>query len=105
MYEFVYSLLPSSTAIIAACCLLLGVFVGFLLCSMLVVGSRTDYAMEHEAAYLQALKQHGAPVAWRFRICDGAKWIYTDEERRVQLVPDHWQLQSLALITNVTAIE
>lgn len=101
MYEFINSLPPSYMLIVAVSCLLLGVVLGF----FLVMGSRSDDAMEYEAEYLQAMKQRGVPVAWRYRISESMKWIYADDEEEVHLVPDHWQLQSLALITNVTSIE
>lgn len=105
MYEFINTLPPSYMLFVAVSCLLLGVVIGFFLCALLVMGSRMDDTMEYEAEYLQAMKQRGVPVAWRYRIGESMKWIYADDEEEVHLVPDHWQLQSLALITNVTSIE
>jgi hypothetical protein len=100
MYEFINTMPPSYMLIVAVSCLLLGVIVGFFLCAILMMSSRAD-----DEEQLTILRQQGIPVAWRYRIGESMKWIYSEDGDEVNLIPDHWQLQSLSLISNVTSIE
>ena len=92
---------PSTVLAIASAFLILGLIIGFGLCSLLTAGSIADDAMEHDEMMLRM--RH--PVCWRYRPGASARWIYAEDYSEIGLVPAHWQCLSLGLIANMVDID